>query len=122
MLSRFLAVTAAVVALSGCATAIRGTEQDISIITDPPGAKVQISNGRDCVSPCNMKASRDQSLQLTITKEGCQTQSASMTRQLTGAGVLMGGVIDYATGAVYDLEPNPLNLKLVCSTAAVPKS
>lgn len=115
-------VLAAGLSLSGCATLVRGTDQEISINTDPPGAQIRISNGQNCVSPCNLKASRDQSLQLTITKEGCQTQTASMIPQLAGAGVILGGLIDYGTGAVYDLQPNPLTVTLACSTATAPKT
>jgi len=33
---------------------------------------------------------------------------------LAGGGVLMGSLIDYGTGAVYDLQPNPLTITLVC--------
>ena len=37
-----------------------------------------------------------------------------MMPTLAGAGVMLGGFIDYGTGAVYDLQPNPLTISLVC--------
>ena len=100
--------------LAGCATIIRGTEQEVSVNTNPIGATVQFSNGQSCTAPCRITAARDQSLQLTISKEGCHTQSASMVPSLAGGGVILGGLIDYGTGAVYDLQPNPLTITLVC--------
>lgn len=108
-----LAATAAL-CLSGCATIVRGTEQQVSINTNPNGAEVQLSNGQSCKSPCAITAKRDQSLQITVNKEGCQTQTASMVPQLAGGGVMLGGLIDYGTGAVYDLQPNPLTISLSC--------
>jgi hypothetical protein len=105
--------------VNGCATMIRGTEQPVSVNTNPPGAKVEFSNGQSCQSPCTIKTKRDQSLQITISKEDCQTQTATMIPMLAGAGVIWGGLIDYGTGAVYDLQPNPLTLTLACEKARV---
>jgi hypothetical protein len=34
---------------------------------------------------------------------------------LAGAGAMLGGFIDYGTGAVYDLQPNPLFVTLNCN-------
>ena len=101
--------------LSGCATIIRGTEQQVSINTNPVGATVQFSNGQTCTAPCTIKSARSQSLMITISKPGCNTQTATMMPTLAGGGVLLGGLIDYGTGAVYDLQPNPLNITLQCS-------
>jgi hypothetical protein len=101
--------------VAGCATIIRGTEQEVSINTNPVGATVQFSNGQTCISPCTIKSARSQSLMITVSKPGCNTQTATMMPVLAGGGVLLGGLIDYGTGAVYDLQPNPLNLTLQCS-------
>jgi hypothetical protein len=93
---------------------IRGTEQMISVNTNPPGAKLAFSNGQSCKSPCQIKVKRDQSLQINISRKGCATQTATMIPTLGGAGVVLGGFIDYGTGAVYDLQPNPLTVTLDC--------
>jgi hypothetical protein len=34
---------------------------------------------------------------------------------ISAAGVVLGGVIDYGTGAVYNLQPNPVVANLRCS-------
>jgi hypothetical protein len=111
---RALTVTCILVLVSGCATIIRGTEQQIAVNTNPPGADLQFSNGQSCQSPCSLKVSRSQSLQINISKGGCQTQTATMIPTLAGGGVILGGLIDYGTGAVYDLQPNPLTITMAC--------
>jgi hypothetical protein len=110
-------IIVALLVITGCATIIRGTEQEVSVNTNPVGAGVQFSNGQSCVSPCTIKSKRDQSLLITISKEQCSTQTATMIPTLSGGGVILGGLIDYGTGAVYDLQPNPLTVTLACTSS-----
>ena len=105
---------ALVLGLSGCATAIRGTTQQISINSQPVGANVTLSSGQTCVTPCALEVKRKDSLQITLEKDGCQPQTTTLVPSLAGAGVIMGGLVDYGTGAVYDLQPNPLHVRLIC--------
>ena len=113
---RALISGAFVLSLSSCAfvTMIRGTEQQVAVNTAPTGAMVQFSNGESCTSPCTINAKRDQTLQINVVKDGCHTSTATMMPILSGAGAMWGGLIDYGTGAVYDLQPNPLTITLVC--------
>lgn len=114
MKNRIYAAVLLITSLTGCATIIRGTEQEVAVNTNPVGANIQFSNGQSCISPCTIKTKRNQSLQLSITKDGCHQQTATMMPTLAGGGVIMGGLIDYGTGAVYDLQPNPMTVSLVC--------
>lgn len=111
---RLFALLAATALSAGCATIIRGTDQQVSVNTNPVGALVTFSNGQSCNSPCTITTKRNQQLQLNISKDGCATQTATMVPALAGGGVLLGGLIDYGTGAVYDLQPNPLTITLAC--------
>jgi len=92
---------------------IRGTKQEISVNTTPVGAMVQFSNGQSCISPCKITASRKDSLSITITKEGYQPHTTTLIPSLSGGGVILGGLVDYGTGAVYDLQPNPYHVYLI---------
>ncbi len=116
---KVMAISMLIFILSGCATIIRGTEQSVHVNTNPVGAKVEFSNGQSCLSPCSITTKRDQSLIITISKQGCNTQTATMVPSLAGGGVLMGGLVDYGTGAVYDLQPNPLTITLACDQEGV---
>lgn len=116
-LSMHVTSLGALILVAGCATIIRGTEQQITVNTNPVGADLQFSNGQSCQSPCSLKVARNQSLQINVSKPECQTQTATMIPVLAGAGVILGGLIDYGTGAVYDLQPNPLTLTMACRDA-----
>ena len=113
-MTKLLLAIGMIVSLSGCATIIRGTDQEVAVNTNPVGATVQFSNGQTCTSPCKIKAARNQSIMINISKAGCHPQTSTMMPVLAGGGVLLGGLIDYGTGAVYDLQPNPLTVTLVC--------
>jgi hypothetical protein len=82
--------------------------------TYPPGADIEFSNGQSCQSPCTIRVQREKFLQITISKEGCETQRATMVPAVEFDGWFLGGLIDYGTGAVYTLRPNPLTIVLVC--------
>lgn len=47
-----------------------------------------------------------------VSKEGYYTESITVTPTIAGAGVILGGIIDYGTGAVYNLTPNPVQVLL----------
>jgi hypothetical protein len=103
--------------LAGCATIIRGTEQNVTVDTVPSGARVEFSNGQSCTSPCSMPAKRNQALDVIISMEGCAAQTAFVRPRLSAGGGLLGGLPDYATGAIYDLEPSQLSFALTCANS-----
>jgi len=96
----------------GCATMIRGTEEPLSITSEPPGALATVSDGQKCTTPCAVTLKRNQSVIIRYSKEGYEVESLSVFPTLAGAGVILGGVIDYGTGAVYSLTPNPAHVIL----------
>lgn len=109
-----------IVAVCGCATMIRGTEQSLQIMSDPPGARASLGTGQTCNTPCSINLSRSTSTAITFEKEGCERTMISVFPTIAGAGVVLGGVIDYGTGAVYNLQPNPVVASLRCGpTAAI---
>lgn len=118
MLRKITTVVLLSLLCSGCATMVRGTKQTVSINTTPAGAKVAFSDGQSCVSPCTISAKRKDTLNVTIEKEGYHTHTTALVPSLGGAGVMLGGLVDYGTGAVYDLQPNPLYVNLVSTKKA----
>jgi hypothetical protein len=103
------------VLLSGCATIVRGTEQNLTVDTVPSGAHVEFSNGQSCMSPCSISAKRSKALNVIVSMDGCAPQTAFVRPRMTATGGLLGGLPDLATGAVYDLEPSQLSFALTCT-------
>ena len=100
------------IVFSGCATMIRGTNQNLQVMSEPAGARVEVSSGEQGTTPCSFLLKRNQSVLLKITKEGYHPETVTVYPTLAGAGVILGGLIDYGTGAVYNLTPNPVHVML----------
>lgn len=111
-------------AVSGCATITRGTNDVFVVETFPVGASVKTSNGYSCDStPCSLKMPRKSEFTVTITKAGYKTWTGNVTNKVSGAGgagmagnVFVGGIIgaavDGSNGSMLDLVPNPLVVTL----------
>lgn len=124
MYLKYLALTAVMLfTLSGCATVTRGTEEALVVESEPSGADVRLSNGMTGTTPTSFKVKRKENLVVTVSKRGYQTATINVTSQVAGAGgaamagnVLLGGIVgaavDASTGAMNELKPNPVKVKL----------
>lgn len=128
---RLGACAVAFVLVSGCATIIRGTKQDFTVQTDPPGASAQLSTGENCpATPCTFERTRNEPFTVTISKPGFVTETHEIrnpwsrqgtTTGIVGNAILGGGIgigVDAMTGANRDLTPNPLMVTLRPDPAA----
>jgi len=122
-------LAAACVLLSACATVTRGTRQTFKIDSTPTEAKVELSNGETCVTPCVLKLKRRPGFSATFTKDGFQSQTVKVDSELHGGGVaagagnlllggVVGGLVDGSNGSLNSLTPNPLTVTLVPAGAA----
>lgn len=93
---------------------IRGTTEPLQLSTTPGGAKASLATGQACVTPCSLQVSRGTSTAVTFSKENCDDQMVSIFPVISGPGLLLGGLIDFGTGAVYSLQPNPVTAILKC--------
>lgn len=124
-MKNLITVACVAVALAGCSTVTRGTNDTWVVETTPPGAQVTTSNGYQCAStPCAIKMPRRSEFVATISRDGYETVEVNVTHQVSSAGgtamagnVLVGGLIgaavDAGTGAMNDLVPNPVIIELV---------
>lgn len=118
------ALSAAAMSLGACATVTRGDHTAWEVRTTPPGAGVKTSNNMQCEStPCSLKMGRRSEFDATITKPGYKVVRVHVTHKIGNGGgvgmagnVVLGGLIgagvDVASGAMYDLTPNPVELTL----------
>ena len=117
-------VVFALVALTGCATAVRGTTERVVITTNPANAVITTSLGHRCeASPCGFEVKRKTPFVAYAKKPGYRPGSIEIHTKVRGGGaaglagnVLVGGVIgigvDAATGAALDHYPNPAHIQL----------
>ncbi len=117
------------VAQSGCATIVSSSDQEVRVLSDPPGAKIRVDGMLRGVTPTIVDLERKRRHQLQIEKEGYETVMRD-----TGKGfnwwfvgnILFGGIIgiiiDFSTGAVYKIKPDEINTALQQIEGYVPLS
>lgn len=119
---RSFGIVALSVMLGGCASVTRGTTENISISSTPSGVEAVVSGlevPTTCTTPCAVVAKRSADITITFEKEGYQSQTVQLTKEVSGTGaagfagnLLAGGLIgmgvDAATGAATDHKPNPV--------------
>ena len=107
--------------LSACQSVDRGSHQEVTVETEPPGAAILLSDGQRCVSPCRLTLARYQVVTVTASKPGCRGAAGRLgpaTTEAAAAPLGTATVYDYQLGGAYDLQPNPLTLTLICGEQA----
>jgi hypothetical protein len=123
------------VVVSGCATLVMGTTDNMSVHTNPSGAQVTVNGEVKGLSPVSFKVPSDKELNIQITKDGYQpqdVQSVPVDRGGYELGSLALGliplIIDRADGAAMGhpntnitviLEPVPVAAANSTSAAQV---
>lgn len=103
----------------GCASIVKGTTQAIPVSSSPTGADIRLDGNRVGQTPGSIEVKRKSDHLMTIEKEGYQTESIAITRNVGGAvfgNILAGGLIgwgvDAMSGAQYNLTPATISLTL----------
>jgi len=124
MFVRHCVAMAVALSLGACATVTRGSDEAWTVQTNPTGATVRTSNGYGCAqTPCTFEIPRKAQFTVDITKPGYKPWRGQVINRVSGPGgaalagnVIIGGLIGVAvdanTGAMLDLEPNPLVVTL----------
>lgn len=104
---------------SGCATIVSGESSDLKINSNPSGADVYINDIKMGSTPMIADLERKQRHIIKLIKEG-YAEETRMTRKGFNwwflGNIIFGGIIgiiiDFATGAVYSLQPENVNVSL----------
>ena len=119
--------------VSGCATITRGKTQPLTVNSDPLGASIEISNGMTGTTPWTFELPRKDGVTITISKDGFETAVVNVVSTTSSEGgmhtagnILFGGFIglavDGGSGAMKDLLPNPVFVRLVPTEGALGNS
>lgn len=104
---------------SGCASILHGTTQEVSVSSNPSGAKVKADGNDAGETPAKLKLKRKTDHILVFTKEGYEQEQRTLMHVISGAvcgniiaGGLIGWGVDAATGAQYKLVPETVHVDL----------
>ena len=111
---RLSMLAAASMMLTGCATIVNGSNQSVTVSTDPPGASCKLARQAETVgaipmTPGSVQVSKSKNdVVVTCEKLGYQTAVVSKSPSFGGAtfgNILLGGgvgaIVDAASGANY---------------------
>ena len=111
MKARIMAIAGMALALTGCATVIAGTSQDIRIVSDPPGAECRVTRDEVALAvvttPATVNVPRSKrDIMASCRKEGLADANEMIPSTIHGgtvgnviAGGIIGIAVDAASGA-----------------------
>jgi len=112
-------------ALTGCATIIHGTQQDVGFGSVPTNARITVDNQRSATTPTVMKLSRKDNHIVRIELDGYLPYETTLTRGVSGwvwgnivFGGLVGLAVDGISGGLYKLTPEQMTATLSKQTSA----
>ena len=122
----FLLVALALVA-SGCATLVRSPSAVVGVTADRDSAYVFVDGVAAGVAPARLEMARARDHRVEVVREGYLVARDSVERQFNpavaaGSFLLSGPAslgLDVSSGAVYDLRPAGLRVRLVPDSAGV---
>ena len=115
----FVVIVSFCASLSGCATLMCGTSQNVPVSSNPAGATLQVDGSGSFTTPTTLRLERKRDHLLVFTKDGYEEQSLTLLHVIGGAvcgNILLGGLIgwfvDALTGAQYRLAPAKVHVEL----------
>jgi hypothetical protein len=117
-MAAIVATAAALMCLSSCALVFHGTNEDVTVTSDPPGATATLSTGETRVTPFAVTVPRKQSLEVHFVKPGYNPTDVTDESQIE-AGYLIVDILtlawpyDAATGAYFAHQQSTIEAKLV---------
>jgi hypothetical protein len=113
-------ITGASGLLSGCGTIVHlGGREDLTIASEPSGAKVVVDGAERGVTPLTVNLERKQPHRVLVSKEGYEESQSPVASKLSwwiAGNVVFGGIIgflvDALSGGGYTIEPDKLTITL----------
>jgi hypothetical protein len=102
--------------ISGCATVVNGTHQEIGVSSNPSGASVLVDNQKSLVTPASVDLKRNQSHTFVFRKDGYKDDSFVITSGTSGwvwGNILIGTAVDFASGGARKLSQESVHVSLV---------
>lgn len=117
------------VLLTGCATIMHGTTQNVGFSSNPTGAVVCIDNKECGKTPHVFHLSRNKNHIVKLEMKGYEPYETTLTKSVSGwvwgnivIGGLIGLAVDAVSGGIYKLEPEQIQGKLKQTKTAFSKN
>lgn len=121
-----------VLVVSGCASIVAGTSQNVDVSSTPPAQIViKASDGKTVFeghTPAKVNLPKKFKYTVEVSLEGYQTQTIPINQSLNWAATLCGNaligglitapifaIIDMANGSAWNLAPNDIQIKMVAA-------
>jgi len=111
--------------LYGCATIVRGSNQDVRVTSDPPNARVVVNGEDRGETPTTLNLDTGRNYQIEFEKEGMSTETVNVSKDFTIGWPIFGNlfswgligiVVDVANGSAYKLKPEQVEAALEATT------
>ena len=109
---------------TGCATIVHGNRQTVTINSEPTGASIRI-DGLKGKTPFSASLARNQDYVVSIKKEGYKEEMIQITKSFSVLSIignilwlLVGVVVDFASGSAYNLNPTKVDVELEKETSS----
>lgn len=105
--------------LGGCATILKGTSQEVFLVSEPSKADIYIDGQLRGKTPLELKLECDKTYVIEFRKDGYDTQTFNISNSVGGGWIvldvicgLVPVIVDAATGAWYTLDQDNINAVL----------
>jgi PEGA domain len=103
-------VLAVVLCSSGCATIFHGSNQNVTLESEPSGANVRVGPYKG-ITPYTISMPKGKDYPIEYSKDEYQSASTALQKSFDGIGALNilffpGFIIDLATGAMFRYDPD----------------
>jgi hypothetical protein len=101
----------------GCATMFTGSTQQVTVSSQPPGARVMVNGAYSGVTPVALLLKTEHDYTLTLQREGYRDTTGAVFREFNPVAALnlvslVCWAIDIATGAIWRLTPGAVYVTL----------
>ena len=106
-----------IIFLSGCATIVSGSNQTVSIASNPAGVEIQIDGVSQGITPRSFELERGKTHQIILSSPGYLSETRVLKKGLNKwfwAGLLIpySPLVDWLTGSIYSVKPDKVNVQL----------
>ena len=106
-------------ALCGCATILKGTSQDVFLVSEPSKAEIYIDGQLRGTTPLDLELECDKTYVIEFRMDGYETQTFNISNSVGAGWVILDVVcglvpviVDAVTGAWYTLDQDNINAVL----------